>query len=83
MTSHRGSTPPKANPSQEKASASRGIWLARNEHNFTNTVNKKDIVNDSQMAKTRARKEIQGKNSSYTVQRQVYFTKIKNLRKFK
>lgn len=69
--------PPKANPPQEKSSASRGISLAGNEHNFTKTVNKKDVVNDSQMAKARARKEIQGGNSSYTVQRKVYFSKNK------
>lgn len=67
------SAPPRANPSQEKSSASRGIWLAENGHNFTKTVNKKDSVNESQMVKSRARKEIQGKNYSYVFQRQLYF----------
>ncbi|KAK2538160.1 Serpina10 [Columba livia] len=59
------------NPSQEESSASRRIQLAGEEYNSRKTVNKKDIANNSQMAKARARKEIQRRNPSDMVQEQV------------
>lgn len=76
------STPSKANPPPEESSASR-IWLAGKEHNETKPVNKKDVVNDSQMAKARARKETQRGNPSYAVQRQVFILTKKEFRKLK
>lgn len=56
--------------------------VAGNEHNFTKTVNKKDIVNDNLMAKARAKRKFKERTPQqfrdrYTSQ------KIKNLRKFK
>lgn len=48
---------------------------------LTKTMNKKTTVNDSQMAKARARKETQRGNPSCTVQEQVFFLKNKELQK--
>jgi len=44
------------------------------DENQTKTMNKKNTVNDSQVAKAGARKETQRGNPSHTVQKQVFLT---------